>query len=111
VSLVADFHILLLRNSTTKAWTHIALALQIRETPHRNHHKFVEFYDVRAAEAALHALNKSDIAGKRIKLEASCPGGLRRWVLSNHTNSPFIFPRILSFFLLLLLFILITYPI
>uniref|UniRef100_A0A2K2B820 RRM domain-containing protein n=1 Tax=Populus trichocarpa TaxID=3694 RepID=A0A2K2B820_POPTR len=51
---------------------------EIRETPHRNHHKFVEFYDVRAAEAALHALNKSDIAGKRIKLEASCPGGLRR---------------------------------
>ncbi|KAJ7004538.1 hypothetical protein D5086_007273 [Populus alba] len=51
---------------------------EIRETPHRNHHKFVEFYDVRAAEAALHALNKSDISGKRIKLEASCPGGLRR---------------------------------
>uniref|UniRef100_A0A6M2EVT3 RRM domain-containing protein n=1 Tax=Populus davidiana TaxID=266767 RepID=A0A6M2EVT3_9ROSI len=51
---------------------------EIRETPHKNHHKFIEFYDVRAAEAALHALNKSDIAGKRIKLEASCPGGLRR---------------------------------
>ncbi|KAI5595547.1 hypothetical protein BDE02_03G147000 [Populus trichocarpa] len=51
---------------------------EIRETPHRNHHKFVEFYDVRASEAALHALNKSDIAGKRIKLEASCPGDLRR---------------------------------
>ncbi|KAL9349637.1 hypothetical protein Peur_056892 [Populus x canadensis] len=51
---------------------------EIRETPLRNHRKFVEFYDVRAAEAALHALNKSDIAGKRIKLEACCPGGLRR---------------------------------
>ncbi|XP_011020887.1 PREDICTED: protein MEI2-like 4 isoform X3 [Populus euphratica] len=51
---------------------------EIHGTPHRNHDKFVEFYDVRAAEAALHALNKSDIAGKRIKLEASCPGGLRR---------------------------------
>ncbi|KAL9406841.1 hypothetical protein Peur_003813 [Populus x canadensis] len=51
---------------------------EIRETPNRNHHKLVEFYDVRAAEAALCALNKSDIAGKRIKLEASYPRGLKR---------------------------------
>jgi hypothetical protein len=33
---------------------------------------------VRAAEAALRALNRSDIAGKRIKLEPSRPGGARR---------------------------------
>lgn len=52
--------------------------LQIRETPHKRHHKFIEFYDVRAAEAALKALNRSDIAGKRIKLEPSRPGGARR---------------------------------
>lgn len=51
---------------------------QIRETPHKRHHKFIEFYDVRAAEAALKALNRSDIAGKRIKLEPSRPGGARR---------------------------------
>lgn len=51
---------------------------QIRETPHKRHHKFIEFYDVRAAEAALRALNRSDIAGKRIKLEPSRPGGARR---------------------------------
>ncbi|XVE83612.1 hypothetical protein DITRI_Ditri16bG0101200 [Diplodiscus trichospermus] len=51
---------------------------EIRETPHKRHHKFVEFYDVRAAEAALRALNRSDIAGKRIKLEPSRPGGARR---------------------------------
>ncbi|KAF6156722.1 hypothetical protein GIB67_010994 [Kingdonia uniflora] len=51
---------------------------EIRETPHKRHHKFVEFYDVRAAEVALRALNKSDIAGKRIKLEPSRPGGARR---------------------------------
>ncbi|MQL96954.1 hypothetical protein Taro_029637 [Colocasia esculenta] len=50
----------------------------IRETPHKHHHKFIEFYDVRAAEAALLALNRSDIAGKRIKLEPSRPGGARR---------------------------------
>eukprot|EP01018_Ginkgo_biloba_P017394 Gb_34584 [translate_table: standard] len=52
---------------------------EIRETPHKRHHKFIEFYDVRAAEAALRALNRSDIAGKRIKLEPSRPGGARRW--------------------------------
>ncbi|XP_047318188.1 protein MEI2-like 5 [Impatiens glandulifera] len=51
---------------------------EIRETPHKRHHKFIEFYDVRAAEAALKALNRSDIAGKRIKLEPSRPGGTRR---------------------------------
>jgi hypothetical protein len=72
--------------------------LQIRETPNRNHHKLVEFYDVRAAEAALCAMNKSDIAGKRIKLEASHPRGLKRWVLSKHTNSAFIY-FFLTFFL------------
>ncbi|TKY57228.1 MEI2 2 [Spatholobus suberectus] len=51
---------------------------EIRETPHKRHHKFIEFFDVRAAEAALKALNQSDIAGKRIKLEPSRPGGARR---------------------------------
>ncbi|CAN6471881.1 unnamed protein product [Victoria cruziana] len=54
---------------------------EIRETPHKHHHKFIEFYDVRAAEAALRALNKSDIAGKRIKLEPSRPGGARRCLM------------------------------
>ncbi|ONI29799.1 hypothetical protein PRUPE_1G215400 [Prunus persica] len=51
---------------------------EIRETPNRSHHKFIEFYDVRAADAALNALNRSDIAGKQIKLEPSRPGGARR---------------------------------
>eukprot|EP00268_Persea_americana_P025556 TRINITY_DN2488_c0_g1_i4.p1 TRINITY_DN2488_c0_g1~~TRINITY_DN2488_c0_g1_i4.p1 ORF type:complete len:877 (+),score=174.21 TRINITY_DN2488_c0_g1_i4:272-2902(+) len=51
---------------------------EIRETPHKRHHKFIEFFDVRAAEAALRSLNRSDIAGKRIKLEPSRPGGARR---------------------------------
>ncbi|KAF8378071.1 hypothetical protein HHK36_029406 [Tetracentron sinense] len=55
---------------------------EIRETPHKRHHKFIEFYDVRAAEAALRALNRRDIAGKRIKLEPSRPGGSRRWYLN-----------------------------
>lgn len=51
---------------------------EIRETPHKRNHKFIEYYDVRAAEAALRSLNRSDIAGKRIKLEPSRPGGSRR---------------------------------
>ncbi|CAI9783805.1 unnamed protein product [Fraxinus pennsylvanica] len=51
---------------------------EIRETPHKRHHKFIEFYDVRCAEAALRSLNRSEIAGKRIKLEPSRPGGARR---------------------------------
>ncbi|RYR67174.1 hypothetical protein Ahy_A03g013466 isoform A [Arachis hypogaea] len=54
---------------------------EIRETPHKRHHKFIEYYDVRAAEAALKSLNRSDIAGKRIKLEPSRPGGARRNLL------------------------------
>ncbi|VFQ60292.1 unnamed protein product [Cuscuta campestris] len=56
---------------------------EIRETPHKRHHKFIEYYDVRAAEAALRSLNRSDIAGKRIKLEPSRPGGARRNFLLN----------------------------
>ncbi|GER55339.1 RNA-binding protein [Striga asiatica] len=51
---------------------------EIREPPHMLHHKFIEFYDVRAAESALHALNRSDIAGKQIKVEPGRPGGTKR---------------------------------
>ncbi|CAL0330065.1 unnamed protein product [Lupinus luteus] len=46
---------------------------EIYEYPEMNHHKFIEFYDVRAAEAALHALNRIGIAGKQIKLEPCHP--------------------------------------
>ncbi|ESQ55599.1 hypothetical protein EUTSA_v10025648mg [Eutrema salsugineum] len=51
---------------------------EIRETPNKRHHKFVEFFNDRSADAALKALNRTDISGKRIKLEHSCPGGVRR---------------------------------
>ncbi|KAK4488723.1 hypothetical protein RD792_004503 [Penstemon davidsonii] len=50
---------------------------EIRETPQRSNLKFVEFYDVRAAESALRALNRSDIAGKQIKLEPGQPSGFK----------------------------------
>ncbi|KQJ94515.1 protein MEI2-like 5 isoform X1 [Brachypodium distachyon] len=63
---------------------------EIRETPQKLHHRFIEFYDVRAAEAALRSLNKSDIAGKRVKLEPSRPGGARRSSIQqfNHDFEP-----------------------
>lgn len=56
----------------------LCFVFQIRETPNKWHHKFMEFYDVRAAEAALQSLNKCELGGKRIKLEPSRPGGARR---------------------------------
>ncbi|KAG6686074.1 hypothetical protein I3842_11G000900 [Carya illinoinensis] len=51
---------------------------EIFDIPHKCHPKFIEFYDVRAAESALRALNRSDIAGKQIKVEPSHPG-IARW--------------------------------
>ncbi|GLT83886.1 hypothetical protein SLE2022_021520 [Rubroshorea leprosula] len=55
-------------------------ALQSHEISPEQNHKFIEFYNVRAAEAALCALNKCDIAGKQIKIEPSPPGGVRRFM-------------------------------
>jgi len=48
---------------------------EIRETPNKKHHKFIEFYDVREAELALKHLNRTEIKGKKIKIEPSRPGG------------------------------------
>lgn len=39
--------------------------------------KFIEYYDIRAADAAFRALNRTSIAGKQIKLEFSQPSGDR----------------------------------
>jgi len=51
---------------------------EIRETPNKKHHKFVEFYDVRNADKAMKALNKIELKGKKIKIEPSRPGGVRK---------------------------------
>lgn len=61
---------------------------QIRETPQKRHHKFIEYYDVRHAEAALRSLNGCDIAGKRIKLEPSRPGGSRKKCVLHISHIP-----------------------
>lgn len=54
---------------------------EVRETPNKRHHKFVEYYDLRAATAALKGLNRTELRGKTIKLEPSRPGGLRRAIM------------------------------
>ncbi|GJZ69990.1 MEI2-like protein 4, partial [Tanacetum coccineum] len=56
---------------------------EIRETPQGSRHKSIEFYDIRAAEAASRELNKSELGGKQMKLESTNPGGSKR------LNSPF----------------------
>lgn len=48
---------------------------EVRETPNKKHHKFIEFFDVRHAEKAMKTLNKMEIKGKKIKIEFSRPGG------------------------------------
>lgn len=48
--------------------------MQIRESPHNSHHKYIEFYDIRAAEAAVSAVNKGHVAGNQIKLEPGLRG-------------------------------------
>lgn len=60
---------------------------EIRETPNKKHHKFVEFYDVREADKAMKALNKIELKGKKIKIEPSRPGGTRRSNFVNYQES------------------------
>ncbi|KAI4336517.1 hypothetical protein L6164_015034 [Bauhinia variegata] len=57
---------------------------EIREVPQRTHQKFIEFFDVRAAEAALGALNGSDIAGKRIKVTPGRSGAAKHMAQQIH---------------------------
>lgn len=66
-----------------EALTYSCSVQQIRETPQKIHQKYIEFYDTRAAEAALRELNSRYIAGKQIKLEPSHLRGLRKWYCSN----------------------------
>ncbi|PWZ20771.1 Protein MEI2-like 4 [Zea mays] len=51
---------------------------EIHDAPQKGHHKIIEFYDVKAAEGAARALNRSDLAGKKIKLETDRLSGARR---------------------------------
>lgn len=60
---------------------------EIRSTPNKRHHKFVEFFDVRDAERALVALNKTEVGGKKIKIEISRPGGRGSHNARNNSGS------------------------
>jgi len=60
---------------------------EIRSTPHKRHHKFVEFFDTRDAERAMKILNKTEINGKKVKIEISRPGGNRGFGSSGNSNS------------------------
>ncbi|KAJ6241279.1 protein mei2-like 4 [Anaeramoeba flamelloides] len=42
---------------------------EIRSTPNKVYHRFVEFYDIREAEIAMNNLNKTKIKTRRIKIE------------------------------------------
>jgi RNA recognition motif-containing protein len=42
------------------------------------YHRFIEYYDVRDADRAMKHLNKTEVMGKKIKIEPSRPGGSRR---------------------------------
>ncbi|XP_008812116.2 protein MEI2-like 4 isoform X1 [Phoenix dactylifera] len=53
---------------------------EICEMPQNLQKKFIDFYDVRAAEAAFHALNGSSIVGKKMKLESRSTGAAQ-WCL------------------------------
>lgn len=44
---------------------------------HDNPQIYIEFFDIRAAEAALGGLNGLEVAGKQLKLVPTCPEGTR----------------------------------
>jgi hypothetical protein len=44
---------------------------EIRNAPNKRRHRFVEYFDLRAAQAALSALNRSELFGGKIKIEHS----------------------------------------
>lgn len=51
---------------------------ELRETPAKKLHKFVEFFDIRDAARALNTLDGQEIGGKVVKIEFSRPGGQAR---------------------------------
>jgi RNA recognition motif-containing protein len=62
----------------------------IRETPNKRHHKFIEYFCIKSAEDAVRTLHKHHIQvravhveltqkGKKVKVEISKPGGQRKY--------------------------------
>ncbi|KAG9445526.1 hypothetical protein H6P81_011654 [Aristolochia fimbriata] len=51
---------------------------ELRETPYKRQHRFIEFFDVRDAARALSEMNGKEVFGKRLMIEFSRPGGQAR---------------------------------
>lgn len=51
---------------------------QIRKTPSKRYQRFIEYYDLRAAEEALTTMNGQTIMTSRVSIEFSLPGGYRK---------------------------------
>eukprot|EP01133_Synstelium_polycarpum_P013891 gene13891-16387_t len=51
---------------------------EIRETPNKTHHKFIEYFDIRDAAEAIKNLNKVDLCGKKLRIQHSRPGGAKK---------------------------------
>ncbi|XP_078441598.1 protein terminal ear1-like [Wolffia australiana] len=69
---------------------------ELRETPSKPRHRFVEFFDIRDAARALRELNGKEIFGKRVVIEFSRPGGQQaRKKGAGHQPTP-LPPRLLG---------------
>ncbi|GLJ18311.1 hypothetical protein SUGI_0324030 [Cryptomeria japonica] len=73
-NLDADFDVATLRS----IFEAFGAVKELRETPAKRQHKFVEFFDVRDAARALQQMDGQEIGGKRVKIEFSRPGGQTR---------------------------------
>ena len=56
---------------------------ELRETPLKKHHRFVEFYDLRDAQKAINEFNQFELKGRKLKIEPSRPYGIRQRVLTS----------------------------
>jgi hypothetical protein len=61
---------------------------QIRGTPTKPTQRFIEYWDIRGAEAALNGLTGKYVMGSRVSIEFSLPGGFRRNMQRSEQSSP-----------------------
>lgn len=60
---------------------------------HDNPQIYIEFFDIRAAEAAFGGMNGLEVAGKQLKLALTYPES-QRWVTGFFSFSPWFIERI-----------------
>ncbi|XP_077252667.1 protein terminal ear1-like [Tasmannia lanceolata] len=59
---------------------------ELRETPSKQEHRFVEFFNVSDAARALSEMNRKEINGKIVNIEFGHPGGIRKKFFNNNTT-------------------------